>query len=57
VELPEGEYDTVGGMLMSVLGTIPMVGESAAINGTVFTIKNMDGSRVDIVTVTLHKGE
>lgn len=54
-DLPEGAYDTVGGMLMFVLGTVPNKGEQVEINGLYFTIKQMDGSRVESVTVKLNK--
>ncbi|MDP3487731.1 MAG: transporter associated domain-containing protein, partial [Bacillota bacterium] len=53
-DLPEGEYDTVGGMLMYALGTIPEQGQSVEINNMGFTIHKMDGSRVDTVIVRLN---
>ena len=53
-DLPEGEFDTVGGMLMFALGTIPELGQSVEINNLGFTIQKMDGSRVDSVIVRLN---
>ena len=52
-DLPEGEYDTVGGMMMYALGTVPELGQGVEINNMGFTIKNMEGSRVDSVIVRL----
>ncbi|MBT9152902.1 MAG: Hemolysin C [Firmicutes bacterium] len=57
VELPEGEYDTIGGMLMFLMGTIPTIGDSVNVSGVALTIKAMDGSRVDTVTAILKSGE
>jgi len=57
VELPEGEYDTLGGMIMFLLGTIPAIADTVNVEGVVFTIKAMDGSRVDTVTAVLQSGK
>jgi len=54
-DLPEGDYDTIGGMLMFALGTIPSPDESVKINDLKFTIKTMDGSRVESVIVRLNQ--
>ncbi|MBS3950116.1 MAG: HlyC/CorC family transporter [Peptococcaceae bacterium] len=53
-DLPEGEYDTVGGMLMYTLGTVPVLGQNVEISNLSFTIQKMDGSRVDSVLVRLN---
>lgn len=53
-DLPEGEYDTVGGMLMSRLGTVPSVGDCIRVDSLQLTVKGMDGSRVGAVTVLLN---
>lgn len=53
-DLPEGEYDTVGGMIMYSLGTVPASGDCVMINDLQFTVKSMEGSRVEAVTVVLN---
>ena len=53
-DLPEGEYDTVGGMIMYFLGTVPEINQTVKINNLGFTIKQMDGSRVNTVIVRLN---
>jgi len=57
VELPEGEYETLGGMIMFMLGTIPDIGDTVDIEGVAFTTKAMDGSRIDTVTAVLQSGK
>lgn len=54
-DLPEGEYDTVGGMLMFKLGTVPSEGDKVDVSDLHFTIKKMDGSRVELVVVKRNK--
>lgn len=56
-DLPEGEYDTVGGMLMFQMGTVPKSGDTVSIGDLNFAVKNMDGSRVETVIVRLNIGE
>jgi CBS domain containing-hemolysin-like protein len=53
--LPDGGYDTVGGMIMSLLGTIPQKGDRVEINGMDFGITAMKGSRVSRVLVKINK--
>jgi putative hemolysin len=53
-DLPAGEYDTVGGMIMYKLGTVPASGDSIMVNDLQFTVKSMEGSRVEAVTVVLN---
>ncbi|ADU28226.1 hemolysin family protein [Ethanoligenens harbinense] len=49
VELPEGEYDTVAGLIIDRLGHIPSPGEhpSVEINGVVFTVEEVDERRIE----------
>jgi len=54
VELPEGDYDTVGGLLLSQLGHIPAAGERTEIEtaGLRFTIEEVDNLRIAKVLIT-----
>lgn len=55
IKIPEnGAYETVGGYLMSVLGKIPVAGDSAEIDGGVLKVERMDGRRVDRVRFIPH---
>lgn len=48
IEFPEGEYDTVAGYVMSVLGRIPEADEHPVVNceGFSFTVAEMDDRRI-----------
>jgi putative hemolysin len=48
IEFPEGEYDTVAGYVMSVLGRIPEADEHPVVNceGFAFTVAEMDDRRI-----------
>ena len=49
VELPEGEYATVGGLVMDQLGRIPELGDRFVLNGWEVEVLRMDGLAVDQV--------
>jgi putative hemolysin len=51
-EQDEGDYQTVGGFVMSRIGTIPVVGQRFQWRGHEFEVVDMDGRRVDKVLVT-----
>jgi len=53
VELPEGDYDTLAGMIISILGRIPDPGEhpSVVIKDITFTVQDSDERRIETVTV------
>jgi putative hemolysin len=48
----EGSYDTLGGLMMTVLGRIPAVGQHFEYGCRRFEVVDMDGMRVDQVLVT-----
>lgn len=47
VELPDGEFDTLGGFIMARLGRVPRVGDRVVLGDYVFTVDAMDARRVD----------
>lgn len=49
VGLPEGEYDTLGGLVMKELQRIPEVGDAVALPGARITVLAMDQRRVATV--------
>lgn len=53
IELPEGDYDTVGGMILSVLGRIPQEDEHPDVEacGYRFTVEEMGERRIEKVRV------
>jgi magnesium and cobalt transporter len=52
VSLPEGEYDTVAGLVMKQLGRLPRRGEALSIDGFEFRVVRADRRRVDLLRVT-----
>ena len=51
-EGPEGDYDTVAGLVLDVMGTIPRAGDTCAWRGCAFEVLDMDGNRIDKLLVT-----
>jgi CBS domain containing-hemolysin-like protein len=52
VDLPEGGYDTVGGLLLDLLGHVPADGESVDFDGHRLTAENVQGRRIGRVRIT-----
>ncbi len=52
VALPEGDYDSVAGLLYSRLRTVPKVGQSVAIERVTLTVDEVDGHRITRVRAT-----
>jgi CBS domain containing-hemolysin-like protein len=51
LEIPEGDYETLAGFLLSLLGRIPERGEHISHDGWEFKIVEMEGKRIDRVLV------
>ena len=52
VRLPEGDWDTVGGLLLGLAGQVPHVGEPFEVEGLVLAAERVQGRRVSRVRVT-----
>jgi len=50
-ELPEGDWDTVGGLLFNVLGRVPVEGESAEVDGVRLVAEKVEGNRIGRIRV------
>jgi len=57
VRLPEGEYSTVGGMLISLAEGIPRAGESFSVRGAVFTVEKATERAVKEIRVRVAGAE
>ncbi len=53
----EHEFHTLGGMIMTAFGRIPREGESFAWHGLGFEVVDLDGARIDKVSVTRLRGD
>jgi CBS domain containing-hemolysin-like protein len=54
LEVPDDEYTTIGGYVFGALGRLPVVGDRATASHAIFTVKAMEGRRVETLAVDLH---
>jgi CBS domain containing-hemolysin-like protein len=54
VDLAEGEYETVGGFIMSALGKVPQRGDVVTGAGYEMIVRRMDGRRVREIELRVH---
>ncbi|MBW3610715.1 MAG: hemolysin family protein [Actinobacteria bacterium] len=52
LELPEGDWDTVGGLVFDLLGHVPAEGETVNVNGHVLRAERVQGRRIGRVRIT-----
>lgn len=52
MDLPKGEHDTVGGLVMSVLGRIPVAGDRIEVGAVVLDVLSVDRHTVQSVRVS-----
>jgi CBS domain containing-hemolysin-like protein len=50
-DLPEGDYETLGGLVMAELGRIPRVGDVVQVDGAVLRVEEMDGLAVGLLRI------
>ncbi|GAB3556689.1 hemolysin family protein [Spirosoma fluminis] len=53
--IPDGDYDTLGGLILATNEDLPKVGDVIDYAPFTFTIVSMDGTRIDTVKVRLNK--
>jgi CBS domain containing-hemolysin-like protein len=54
LDVPDDEYTTIGGYIFGALGRLPTVGDRVTASHAVFTVKSMDGRRIEALAVDLH---
>jgi putative hemolysin len=52
LELPDTEWDTVGGLVFNLLGHVPVPGETVAFEGLEFRTERVQGRRIRSVLIT-----
>ncbi|MPY94368.1 MAG: hypothetical protein GEV08_15295, partial [Acidimicrobiia bacterium] len=50
--LPEGDWDTVGGLVFDVFGRVPAAGEVVMLNGRNLEVERVIGRRIETVVVS-----
>lgn len=53
VQLPRGEYDTLGGFLSYLLGHVPVQGEQGRYGKMLFTVEEADARKVSTIRVSI----
>lgn len=51
VDIPDGDWDTVGGLVFDLLGHVPEPGESVIYEGWCFSAREIEGRRISLVGV------
>jgi CBS domain containing-hemolysin-like protein len=46
VELPDGDWDTVGGLIFNTVGHVPELGETVSTAGLELRVERMEGRRI-----------
>ena len=54
LNIPDEEATTIGGFVFGVLGRLPQPGDRVMAGGAIFTVRSMDGRKIDTLAVDLH---
>jgi CBS domain containing-hemolysin-like protein len=54
LDVPENDATTIGGYVFGVLGRLPQPGDRVIAGGAIFTVREMDGRKIDTLAVDLH---
>lgn len=54
LSVPDEDYSTVGGYVFGVLGRLPVVGDRITAGGAIFTVREMEGRRIETLAADLH---
>ena len=52
IQLPEGDFESVGGFIINILGRIPKTGEEVTYQSLKITVKSADERRIDKALIT-----
>ena len=54
LSVPDEDATTIGGYVFGVLGRLPQPGDRVIAGGAIFTVKSMEGRKIDLLAVDLH---
>ncbi len=54
LDVPDDEYTSIGGFIFGTLGRLPTAGDRISAGGAIFTVRSMDGRRIDTIALDLH---
>ncbi len=54
LDVPDEDYTTIGGYVFGVLGRLPVPGDRVTAGGAIFTVREMEGRRIESLAADLH---
>jgi len=54
LDVPDEDATTIGGFVFGILGRLPQAGDRVIAGGAIFTVKSMEGRKIDVLAVDLH---
>jgi CBS domain containing-hemolysin-like protein len=54
LSVPDHDYTTIGGFVFGALGRLPIVGDRVTAGNAVFSVREMDGRRIESLAIDLH---
>lgn len=54
LDVPDEDATTIGGFVFGILGRLPQAGDRVIAGGAIFTVKSMEGRKIDLLCVDLH---
>jgi CBS domain containing-hemolysin-like protein len=54
LNVPDEDATTIGGFVFGILGRLPQVADRVIAGGAIFTVKSMEGRKIDTLCVDLH---
>ena len=54
LSVPDDDYTTIGGFVFGALGRLPQGGDRVTAGNVIFSVREMDGRRIESVAVDLH---
>lgn len=54
LDVPDEDATTIGGFVFGILGRVPQPGDRVIAGGAIFTVKAMEGRKIDTLAVDLH---
>jgi len=55
-ELPTGDWDSIGGLVLAISGHVPSEGESVEVNGHLLVAEKVQGRRIGSVRIVRLEG-
>ena len=55
-DLPKGEYDSIGGLVLALMGELPEEGQRVTCEGLLFTVEKMSENRIESLRVEREPG-